>query len=102
MQKRERFQRSRAVEYELEDSSDAEDESEDFHNPTGPSKAPMEVKQRLLHLLSTEIIINTELHGEFTCVRSEFHKWGQTLPHSTIALVLTFFGVSNKWLDFFM
>ena len=83
------------------DSSD-EDESQDVQTPTNSSKNPMEIKQQLFHLLSTEILINTELYGEFTCIRSEFHNWGQTLPHSTIALVLTFFGVSNKWLNFFM
>ena len=87
---------SRAV-----DESSDEDELQELPTPTDSSKNPMKIKQLLLHLLSTEILINTELHGEFTCIRSEFHNWGQTLPHSTIALVLTFFGVSNKWLDFF-
>jgi hypothetical protein len=87
---------------EMEESSDG-DGFGDYYTPTdSSSKNPMEIKQQLLHLLSTEILINTELHGEFTCVRSEFDNWGQTLPHSTIALVLTFFGVSNKWLDFFV
>jgi hypothetical protein len=94
----------REIQFDMDDSSgeDEEDVSLDFNIPTNTSKNPMEVKQRLLHLLSTEILINTELHGEFTCVRSEFHNWEQTLPHSTIALVLTFFGISNKWLDFFL
>jgi hypothetical protein len=93
--------RSRKVMYDMD--SYCEDEAiQDFHSPKTSSKNPMEVKQQLLHLLSTEIIINTELYREFTCVRSEFYNWEQTIPHSTIALVLSFFGVSNKWLDFFM
>jgi hypothetical protein len=86
---------------EMEESSDGGGLG-DYYTPTdSSSKNPMEIKQQLLHLLSTEILINTELHGKFTCVRSEFDNWGQTLPHSTIALVLTV-GVSNKWLDFFV
>jgi hypothetical protein len=61
----------------------------------------METKQFLLHLLSTEILVNTRLHGEFTCVHSEFESWNPSLPHSTILAVLSFFGLSQKWLRFF-
>ena len=61
----------------------------------------METKQFLLHLLSTEILLNTRLHGEFTCVHSEFKSWNPSLPHSTVDSVLKFFGLSNKWLRFF-
>ena len=75
-------------EYDLEDEDD---------RPT----SAMETKQFLLHLLSTEILINTRLHGEFTCARSEFESWSPSLPHSTIFSVLSFFGLSKKWLGFF-
>ncbi|KAE9371742.1 hypothetical protein N431DRAFT_467904 [Stipitochalara longipes BDJ] len=61
----------------------------------------METKQYLLHLISTELLINTRLHGDFTCSRSEFYSWSPSLPHSTITSVLTFFGLSEKWLGFF-
>lgn len=61
----------------------------------------MESKQALLHLLSSEILITTRMQGELTCVRSEFESWNQSLPHSTIYSVLTFLGVSEKWLGFF-
>ncbi|KAF7951837.1 hypothetical protein EAE96_007135 [Botrytis aclada] len=64
-------------------------------------KTPMEIKQFTLHLLSTEIIINTKLHGEISCVRSEFESFGPSLPHSTIFCVLEFFGLSAKWSRFF-
>jgi hypothetical protein len=64
-------------------------------------KSLMETKQYLLHLLSTEILINTRLHGDFTCSRSEFYSWSPSLPHSTILSVLSFFGLSDKWLGFF-
>ena len=64
-------------------------------------KNPMDSKQALLHLLTTEILINTRLHGELTCVRSEFESWNPNLPHSTIYAVLAFLGVSDKWLGYF-
>jgi hypothetical protein len=83
---------------EDEDDSDDEDEDEELEDIKPQSQ--MEMKQFLLHLLSTEILINTRLHGEFTCARSEFESWNPSLPHSTIYAVLSFFGLSPKWLGF--
>lgn len=77
-----------ALEYDSEDDDDK-------------PNSPMETKQFLLHLLSTEILVNTRLHGDFTCVHSEFESWNPSLPHSSILAVLTFFGLSPKWLRFF-
>lgn len=79
---------------EIEDEFDEEDEDE---LPT----SPMATKQFLLHLVSTEMLLNTKLHGDFTCARSEFDSWNPSLPHSTITAVLSFFGLSEKWLGFF-
>jgi hypothetical protein len=82
------------------DSDDCElDEDEEFM--ADMPKNPMQSKQALLHLLTTEILINTRLHEELTCVRSEFENWNPSLPHSTIHWVLAFLGVSEKWLSFF-
>ena len=78
---------------------DAEAEMENDNND-GP-KNPMEAKQSLLHLLSTDVLIKTRLHGEFTCFRSQIDSFYPSLPHSTIESVLKFFGVSAKWLRFF-
>lgn len=75
-------------EYDLDDDSDR-------------PKSSMATKQFLLHLLSTEVLVNTRLHGDFTCSRSEFLSWSPSLPHSTITAVLSFFGLSDKWLGFF-
>ncbi|KAF2814742.1 uncharacterized protein BDZ99DRAFT_566688 [Mytilinidion resinicola] len=65
------------------------------------SKNPMEDRQTLLHLLSTEIVINTQIHGELTCFRSSFEDWNSKLSHNTILLVMGFFGISAKWVAFF-
>jgi hypothetical protein len=74
---------------------DEEDEDED------DSKNPMKAKQKLLHILATEIVLNTRLHGELTCFRSVFESWNPLLPHETILTVLEFLGVSTKWQKFF-
>lgn len=70
-----------------------DDDEDDYKLP----RTPMEMKQLLLHMLSTEIIINDEL----TCARSEFKSFNSSMPHSTIFTVLSFFGLSEKWLRFF-
>ncbi len=51
------------------------DEDDDEDEDDSSTKRPMEAKQGLLHLLSTEIIVNTRLYGELTCVRSVFQTF---------------------------
>lgn len=82
-------------------SADDESEDDDYDEGSCEPKRPMEVKQNLLHLLATEIAINTRIYGEITAFRSAFDKWNPLLPHQTILAVLSFFGVSKKWLGFF-
>jgi hypothetical protein len=65
-------------------------------------KKPMEAKQSLLHLVSTEIVLNTRLHGGLTCLHTTFNSWNALLPHRTISIVLDFLGVSDKWQKFFV
>ncbi|CAA9958470.1 hypothetical protein PTMSG1_02028 [Pyrenophora teres f. maculata] len=89
---------------EDDDDDDADDdESYDYEDDRYrcESKKPMEAKQSLLHLLSTEIIVNTRLHGELTCFRTIFDSWNPLLPHETILTILSFLGISDKWTKFF-
>ncbi|EHK98414.1 hypothetical protein M7I_5789 [Glarea lozoyensis 74030] len=83
-----------------EDCSDESDD-DDTEDEDATSQSPMATKQFLLHLVASEIIVNTKLHGEITVTRSEFESFLPWLPHSTIYAVLNFFGVSEKWLIFF-
>ena len=55
----------------------------------------------MLHLVTTESLINTRLYGSFVILQSDFKLFGPSLPHSTIHAVLGFFGVPDKWLKFF-
>ena len=79
-----------AIEAEYADEDDIEDE-----------KNQMEAKQMLLHLFSTRILIDTRLHGEITCFRSQINSLYSSLPHVTILTVLQYLGVSKKWVAFF-
>jgi hypothetical protein len=78
-----------------------DDEEEEDENDAQLTKSPMDAKQTLLHLLSTEVVLNTGLHGELTCFRTVFDSWSRTLPHRTVSTVIKFFGVSVTWTTFF-
>ena len=83
------------IDYEMEaDELNYDDEPEQ-------SKNPMENKQRLLHLFTSEIILNTRLHGQMTTFRSQVESLMPTLPHVTILTVMEYLGVSKKWINFF-
>ncbi|KAI4186143.1 MAG: hypothetical protein LQ348_004272 [Seirophora lacunosa] len=64
-------------------------------------KDPMEIKQTLLHLVTTESLINTSLYGTFTVLQSDFRWFGPSLSHTTIFTVLEYLGVKERWLKFF-
>lgn len=78
---------------ESEDAGWEEEEESD--------KNPMDAKQSLLHILATEIMLNTHLNGEISCFRTTFESWNSLLPHETILGILEFFGVSDTWKAFF-
>jgi hypothetical protein len=86
-----------AKSYEEDEEADEDDEDDEDQGP----KRPMEAKQDLLHLLATEIIVNTKLHTELSCFRTVFSAWNSLLPHETALSVLQFFGVSDTWSNFF-
>ncbi|KAG0593263.1 hypothetical protein KC19_1G316800 [Ceratodon purpureus] len=75
-------------------------DAEDVGAKPGETTA-MGIKQSLLHILTTECLLNTTLHNEFTVVRSDFAWFGPSLPHSSIITALRFFGVPEDWLIFF-
>lgn len=85
----------------IQRDDDDESESDEDDDDDDAPKTPMQLKQRLLHLLSTEIAINTTFHGEITAFHSVFDDWNPLLPHETVRGVMEFFGVSESWLGFF-
>ncbi|ROV94283.1 hypothetical protein VMCG_08640 [Cytospora schulzeri] len=94
-----RYTRSLRAEAEIDEGDEEDDEDEE--NEEIVVKNPMQLKQQLLHLLSTEMAINTRLHGELSVFHAMFKDWDILLPHETIRTVLEFFGISSTWLEFF-
>lgn len=78
-----------------------DDDDSDQGVPDEKRKNALETKHSLLHLLITESIIHSTLHGQFTATRSDFKYFGPSLPHDTILTVLSYFDVPEKWLRFF-
>lgn len=87
----------------LDDDSttDTEDEFEDSLHDTTTDKTPMERKQKVLHLISTEITVNAWLDKDFTVFRSDFNDIESSMPHSTVFNALAELGISEVWLQFF-
>ncbi|KAF5025857.1 hypothetical protein F66182_2079 [Fusarium sp. NRRL 66182] len=83
--------------YQAEVTDYNNDEYDDEDN----ERSPIALKQKLLHMLSTEININTHLYGELTAFHSVFQDWNPKLPHDTVSTILRYFGVSDTWATFF-
>ncbi|KAK4552982.1 hypothetical protein LTR86_009906 [Recurvomyces mirabilis] len=90
-----------AAEEECEDEEEEEEEDDDDDYDDDRPRNPMAAKQGLLHLLSTDILVQTRLHGELACFRSQIDNLYPSLPHASIKTVLEYFGVSRKWIHFF-
>lgn len=66
-------------------------------------KSPLEVKQTLLRLATTEMMVQKKIYGSFTLCQTDFKWFGPSLPHNTIYAVMEFLGlgVHGHWMDFF-
>lgn len=80
---------------------DYDGEEDDQSSDEEKRKNALDTKHSLLHLLVTESIIQSTLHGQFTAIRSDFKYFGPSLPHETILTVLSYFGVPDNWIHFF-
>ena len=60
-----------------------------------------DIKQKLLHIMTTEGYLNVAVHGTFAALCSDFEWFGPSLPHRSILMVLAFLGMPKVWLDLF-
>lgn len=65
-------------------------------------KSHIDVVQRLLHMIETDILLQRRFGKDITVIRSDFKWFGPSIPHSSIAAVLEFFGVDSDWIEFFI
>jgi hypothetical protein len=75
--------------------------AEDQDERSEALNSPLATKQAMLRLLTSELLINTKIYGEFLVLQSDFKWFGPSLPHDTMYAVLKFFGVPEKWIRFF-
>jgi hypothetical protein len=59
-------------------------------------KHPVQKKDLLHRLVTTEMLIQTAVYGEYTILQSDFKWFGPSIPHDTIFAVLKFLGVKGK------
>lgn len=85
---------------EFEDTREYAAENQTEKSSDG-GKSHQATKQSMLRLLTTELLLNTKVYGEFLVVQSDFKWFGPSLPHDTIVAVLDFLGVPAKWIRFF-
>jgi hypothetical protein len=83
----------------IKDGARDYDDAEKSHDKS--KAAPVDSRQSMLSLVTTESLMNRRLHGSFTILQTDFQWFGPSLPHSTISAVLEFLGVSPRWLKFF-
>ncbi|KAI7636815.1 hypothetical protein KC343_g1062 [Hortaea werneckii] len=84
-----------------DDDVEGNEDDEDDEDEIRTSRNTMAARQGLLHLLSTDVLIQTRVKGDITCFRSQIDNLYPSLPHQTITTVLGYFGVSEKWLRLF-
>lgn len=65
-------------------------------------KAHIKVVHHLLHMIEADIRLQKRFGKDITVIRSDFKWFGPSIPHSSIAAVLEFFGVGADWIEFFM
>ncbi|KAB8556641.1 hypothetical protein FH972_025677 [Carpinus fangiana] len=82
------------------DYGDSESDSEDTDNAER-SETPLQMKQKILNLVTTENLISQQIYGKFTVLQTDFKWFGPAMPHTTLLAVLEYFRVPPKWLNFF-
>ncbi|KAG5636630.1 hypothetical protein H0H81_007371 [Sphagnurus paluster] len=70
--------------------------------PTGTTPdSPAAIKQKLLHIMTTECQLNSTVHGSHAAILSDLEWFGPSLPHASILTILKFFGIPSDWCSFF-
>lgn len=80
---------------QLADSVKVQHSYDDEYMPS----SSLSVKQKLLHLMTTECYLNRTVHSSHAIIRSDFEMFGPSLPHATILAVLKFLGMPKTWLS---
>lgn len=69
--------------------------------PTQVGNTPVQKKDLLHRLITTEMQTQTSIYGSCTILQSDFKWFGPSIPHASIFAVMAFLGAAPKHLDFF-
>ncbi|KAF4548332.1 Hypothetical protein D9617_29g007090 [Elsinoe fawcettii] len=72
-----------------------EDEGE-----TTSGKDPVDLKQDLMEMMTTDMLIDLDTNKKFCVLQSDFKWFGPSLPHATILELLRFFGFKDYFITF--
>ena len=75
-------------------------DDEPYHDEPKTSERTS-VKQKLLHALAVELILNRALHQEVALVQSDLQWFATSTSHRTVDTLLKFFTVPTLWRKFF-
>ncbi|KAI4272982.1 MAG: hypothetical protein LQ337_004941 [Flavoplaca oasis] len=64
-------------------------------------KTPLEIRQKLLLQIASELLIHRAQHGAVAVVQSDIQWFYTSLSHTTIFTVMRYFGMPEKWMTFF-
>ena len=64
------------------------------------SKPSASIKQEILRVLATEMLLHRHIHGGVAIVQTDMQWFASGLSHSTIAAVMRFIGFHEPWIDF--
>ncbi|KAL8785823.1 MAG: hypothetical protein Q9213_003130 [Squamulea squamosa] len=64
-------------------------------------KTPLQIREKLLLQIASELLIHRAQHGTVAVVQSDIQWFYTSLSHSTIFTVLRYFGMPETWIAFF-
>ena len=76
------------------------DSRDDDGDSAGDNK-PGNIKQKLLHTLASEVVLQRSTHGEVALIQSDLQWFATGLSHTTIFAVMRFFGFPEAVIAFF-
>ncbi|EJD41257.1 hypothetical protein AURDEDRAFT_186615 [Auricularia subglabra TFB-10046 SS5] len=79
----------------------AEDPYDEEPSATSEPNQGVQAQQVLLRLVSTEIALKQQLHGQCTVVRADLEWFGPSLSHDAILTAFEFYGMDDGWMSFF-
>ncbi|KAL5342165.1 hypothetical protein BJX70DRAFT_337699 [Aspergillus crustosus] len=84
-----------------DDDNDSSTEQEPGWSRSQEPENRTNIKQQLLRKVATETLIQRYVYNEAVVIQSDLRWYGTGLPHSTIFAIMSYIGLSERWISFF-